>query len=99
MKPDQRDAIEALLERSARDFVPLRRSFLQRRTPGGGAAPLSWFVKREKALDLYLLMHALASSEPWDVLLSTRVWARLLGMDEGTPATGTFISRQWRWLS
>lgn len=94
----QQKAIAALLERSHRQFVPIRRMLVQRRTAAKGAGPLAAFTKRDAALDLYLLLHALASHEPWDVTLPARVWARLLGRDERSSATTTFLSRQWRWL-
>jgi len=98
MATDQQEAVAALLARSGRDFLPLRRSFLQLRTPGGGAAPLAAFVagRRRRAFDLYLLAHALASREPWDVALPSAVWARLLGLQPS--AAASIISRQWSWL-
>jgi hypothetical protein len=96
----QEEAIEALLERSGRDHVPIRRSFLQRRDRvGGGAGPLSEIVRtrRSVALDLYLLLHALASTEPYDVSLGTAVWARLTGL-QGSSGSSR-IQRSWRWLA
>lgn len=99
MPAEQQEAIAALLERSQREFVPLRRAFVQRRTAAKGGGPLAAFTKREGALDLYLLLHALASRAPWDVVLPARVWVRLLGLDERTEASLTYVSRQWRWLS
>lgn len=94
----QQAAIAALLERSGRDWVPIRRSFTQLRSKGGGAGPLSWFVsqRRRRALDLYLLVHAAASKDPWDVALPASVWARMLGL-EGSGGLST-VSRQWTWL-
>jgi len=94
----QREAIAALLKRSGRQWLPLRRSFTQLRSKGGGAGPLSWFVsgRRRRALDLYLLAHAAASKEPWDVGLPATVWARMLGL-EGSGGL-TSVSRQWTWL-
>lgn len=97
-KPQQQEAIEALLERSRRSFVPLPRGFAQARTEAKGAGPLASFAKRQVALDLYLLVHALASQAPWDVTLPARVWARLLGLDEQSPSSASLISRQWSWL-
>ena len=96
--PSQQEAVEELLRRSRRSFVPLRRSFLQHRGAERGRGPLAAFAKRSTALDLYLLVHALASAPPWDVALPNRVWARLLGVDEEAPATATLIARQWSWL-
>lgn len=98
MLPDQQAAIEALLQRSGRPFVPLRRSFVQDRRRGGGPGPLAAFVtgRRRRALDLYLLLHALASKHPWDVELENVVWARLLGLS-GSSA-GSVVTQQWQWL-
>lgn len=94
----QHAALEALLERSGRDGVPIRRSFTQLRTRGGGAGPLAAFVtdRRRRALDLYLLLHAVASASPYDSTMESSVWARLLGMD--TSSAGSMITRQWNWL-
>ena len=95
---DQREAIDALLTRSGRDAVPLRRSFLQTRGTGAKTGgPLAAFGKREVALDLYLLAHAVVSRSPWDVALPARVWARLVGVTEEQSGR-TLVSRQWAWL-
>jgi hypothetical protein len=82
-----------------RTFVPVARSFLQERKPGGGAAPLSWFVKtkRRRALDLYLLAHALASTEPYDVALPARTWALAIGLPD-TASSRVSISTSFTWL-
>lgn len=82
-----------------RNFVPLSRSFLQERRAGGGAASLSSFVKarRKRALNLYLLCHAFASTEPYDVALSARTWALALGL-EPTPSSRVFVSGTFSWL-
>ncbi len=89
-----------LTERGGRrDFVPLARAFLQMRRRGGGAGPLSWFVKarRRRALELYLLAHAVASVEPYDVALPARVWALALGLPD-TASSRVFVSSSWTWL-
>lgn len=82
-----------------REFVPIRRSFLQARVAGGGAGPLADFVsgRRERALDLYLLIHALASSPPWDIAPGWRAWAAALGMPE-TDASEVSVSKTLSWL-
>ena len=82
-----------------RDFVPIDRAFLQLREHGGGAGPLAAFVstRRKRALDLYLLGHALASTPPYDGALPAWAWARALGMPE-TPSSRVFISTTWSWL-
>jgi hypothetical protein len=96
--PEQKAAVEALLERSGRSFVPIRRSFVQDRHRGGGPGPLAAFVtgRRRRALDLYLLLHALASRAPWDVELPGIVWARLLGLSGAS--VGSVVAQQWQWL-
>ena len=75
----------------------IRRSFTQVRSRGGGAGPLAAFVtgRRRRALDLYLLAHAICSAPPWDVTLGSVVWARLLGLTGGIASV---ITRQWNWL-
>jgi len=78
----------------------MRRSFVQIRQPGaGGAGPLAAFVRGRHAiaLDLYLLGRAVASHEPFDVTLPSRVWARALGLGEVSSAAAT-ISQSWTWL-
>lgn len=94
----QQEAIEALLARSGRDSVPIRRSFTQLRSRGGGPGPLAAFLtgRRRRALDLYLLAHAVCSAPPWDVTLGSVVWGRLLGLSSSGLAS--MISRQWSWL-
>jgi hypothetical protein len=87
-----------------RNFVPISRSFLQQRhqpkgSPRGGPGPLSKFVTahRKRALDLWLLLHTIASTQPWDVGLPAWVWATALGMPD-TAASHVFISNTWSWL-
>ena len=53
--------------------------------------------RRRLALDLWLLLHAAAAAEPWDVTLPAMVWGRTLGL-AGTAASETTISRNWSWL-
>lgn len=98
MTDEQRAAVLALLKRSGRRAVPLRRSFVQQPRPGGGAGPLADFVvgRRRRALDLYLLLRAGASAPPWDVELPSVVWGRMLGLPR--QASGSAIGRQWQWL-
>lgn len=91
--PPQIDALAELLGSSRRDFVPIRKTFPQLRdaedTPQPG--PLAAIVARgvPSALDQLLLIHARAAGRldgdelNYDVRLSARVWARLLGLDEG----------------
>jgi len=87
--------------RGRRVFVPIARGFLQHRGDGDrrGPGPLSWFVKahRERALKLYLFAHALASAEPYDVALTARTWANVLGLPE-SPSARVSISESWSWI-
>jgi hypothetical protein len=95
----QAKTIAALLERSSRDEVPIRRSFVQRPERGGGAGPLARFVRhrRGRALDLYLLVHAVASAPPYDAAFPAAVWARALGLSASS-SSETLVSKSWTWL-
>jgi len=95
-----RETLDDLLDRTRRNEVPIRRSFLQvpkgRRSEPG---PLKAFVTagRPRALDLYLLLHSGAAAEPWDVTQPAMSWARMLNMPP-TRSSETTISRSWSWL-
>lgn len=88
-----------LLNRSRRRSVPIRRSFLQVQGPPKRPGPLKAFVegRRPVALDLWLLLHAGAASDPWDVRQPAMSWGRMLRMPQ-TTATETTVSRNWSWL-
>lgn len=76
--------------------MPIRRTFVQQGLKGKPhPGPLANLVRAHdgRALKLWLLLMAGASSNPWDVTLSARVWARAAGVDE--PAG---ISKVWRRL-
>lgn len=107
---DRQYTIEFYLERSKRDALPLALGFLQLRSeqnrplPG----PLSEFVRRGRgrALEQYLLLHAIASGEEggFDVRLGAATWARAVG-GYFDPETGVVeqaalhaVSRNWRFL-
>ncbi len=93
-------AMALLAERGGRrNFVPLARGFLQKRVRGGGPGPLAWFVRshRHRALQLYLLAHALASTDPYDVAMPARTWAAALGLPD-TPSSRVSLSDSWSWL-
>jgi hypothetical protein len=93
------ETIEALLERSHRDHVPIRRSFVQAPSRGGGPGPIASFVheRRGRTLDLYLLAHAVASASPYDVRFPAAVWARALSVAHYDSAS-SMVSKQWSWL-
>lgn len=97
-----------MLGSSQRDFVPVRKTFAQLRTKTGDpcAGPLAAIVSRgvSSALDQYLLVHSRAAGKPdgetlnYDVGLSARVWARLLGLAEDESGRRT-VGRNWSALS
>jgi hypothetical protein len=93
------ETLEDLLRRSRRTRVPIRRSFLQTGNRSSRPGPLHRFVaeRRPRALDIYALLHAGASAEPWDVTQPAMSWARMLSMPE-TASSEASISRTWSWL-
>ncbi len=93
------DTLLDLLDRSRRRNVPIRRLFLQIPGPPKEPGPLARFVegRRPVALDLWLLLHAGASSDPWDVRQPAMSWARMLDLPQ-TLSSETTISRNWTWL-
>lgn len=98
----QKETIGLLLVRSKRPTatVPIHTSFVQQgpqAKPKPG--PLAAFVKqrREKALDLYLLVHAVASGGDFSVTEWSTTWARCIGLFDMTSGP-TAVSRAWRWL-
>jgi DNA-binding transcriptional ArsR family regulator len=106
--PPQINALRELLGSSRRDFVPIRKRFVQLRdddhNPQPG--PLAVIVQRgvPTALNQLLLLHARAAGRPdgdtlnYDVGLSARVWARLLGLAEDDSGRRT-VGRNWKALT
>lgn len=96
----QQGTVNALLASAGRstNSVPLRTTFVQQgsqRHPRPG--PLHHLVRAhdERALDLFLLHRALASSEPWDVTRDSRVWARTLGLPTPKDTGAAGVSKTW----
>lgn len=87
-----------MLKPTGRDAVPIRRVFVQPEE-GEGAGPLAELVSNhdERALDLYLLLHAKASGGDYDVTLGAAVWARALGL-AATANGKTAVSKAWKRL-
>jgi|SRR5579875_2502114 len=84
--PTRAQTVEAMLERTGRKAVPIRRAFIQSETPdahGSRGALLARIVhtRDASALDAYLLIHAMASSEPFDTEYPAVSWVRALGLD------------------
>jgi DNA-binding transcriptional ArsR family regulator len=105
--PSQIDALTEMLGSSRRSFVPIRKSLVQLRDEDGDPLPgaLARIVRRgvPSALDQLLLLHARAAGRPdgdglnYDVGLSARVWARLLGLAEDETGRRT-VGRNWKAL-
>lgn len=103
MKPEDiatpRETVDALLKSANRQHgaVPLRRSFVQQGTrsvPEPG--PLAALVRNgdRRGLDLFLLLKAVASSEPYNSHRGASVWARALS-HTGVPTDEQAISKIW----
>jgi hypothetical protein len=90
---------DELLGSQTRRGPAIRAAFLQERGGGRAPGPLHLFVRERRlfALQLYLLLHSIARSDPWDVALPAATWARALDKT-GNGAEGT-VSRSWRWLA
>lgn len=101
----QNETIETLLARTKRrgpePSVPVRKTFLQQgtgreRTPG----PIADLCSNhdDRALDLYLLVMAIASSsEPYTTSLPAAAWARMLGLSDSAN-TKQAVSKTFRRL-
>lgn len=84
--PSREQAVEAMLDRTGRRAVPIRRAFIQSEKPdaaGSRGALLARMVHTRDvaALDAYLLIHAMASSEPFDTEYPAVSWVRALDLD------------------
>jgi hypothetical protein len=94
--------IEALLEASKRNLLPLSYRFVQHRDTQdkGVAGPIAAFVKAHnlRGLHQYLLAHAAASGGAFEVTRDSRVWARALGLDDERPSSRAAVSKGWSWL-
>lgn len=95
------DTVERLLDTSGRTGrrVPIRNAFVQRHgSPDVEPGPLADLIRRrdQRALLLYLLILARASSAPWDVSQPAAVWARALNIaaeSSGRAAVSKAIGR------
>jgi hypothetical protein len=93
------DTVDAIASSAGRVFIPIRKSFIQKKVGGRSApGPLAKFVTAgdRTGLLLYLLALTKASTAPWDVALHSAVWARALGVPEPTSKTArSRISKAW----
>jgi hypothetical protein len=101
--PAQTATIAAALEAAKRPgkAVPIRRTFLQQGTQANPKpGPLKAIVERhdDTALDLFLLLLAGASSDPWDVTRDSRAWGRAIGHGSDVDHGRSIVSKAWRRL-
>lgn len=100
----QDDMLRVLLERSRRGAVPIRTEFIQRSrtyitdSPSRGAA-LGDLVSAgdSRGIHAYLLVHAIASHEPWDCIYPSHTWVMALGIDQTAEVASAkaALSRVW----
>lgn len=89
---------DALLGSQHRGRTAIRSAFVQERGGERAPGPLHKFVRERRlfALQLYLLLHCVASGKPWDYAMPAASWARAL---DRTNASGeATVSRSWSWL-
>jgi hypothetical protein len=101
-RPDPQLTINALLDASNREHLPLAKTFVQQRNAKGKGCPgpLSKFTAKhhERALRQYLLCHAVASGGDWGAAYPSQVWARGLRLDGTQLSARSAVSRNWAWL-
>lgn len=98
------ETVDALVERSGRRKIPLRRTFVQRKDDANKSVPgpMAEFVSANDrfGLLLFLLLMTCASAGEFDVSHHSAVWARALGLARPTEATArTRVSKAWHRLS
>jgi hypothetical protein len=100
---DRQERVKLLLELTRRRIVPIRNSFVQQgrgrsTTPG----PLAKFLTGhdDRGLEAYLLVHAMASAEPWNCRLPSQAWVGALGLNDDAEidSARTAVSKTMRRL-
>lgn len=88
----------ALLGIQQRSRTAIRSAFVQERGGNRAPGPLHKFVRERRllALQLYLLLHCVASGDPWDYAMPAAGWARAL--DKTNASAEATVSRSWSWL-
>src|SRR4051812_16342428 len=88
-----------LLGGQTRRGPSIRSAFIQERGGARAPGPLHFFVRERRlfALQLYLLLHCIARSAPWDAALPASTWARAL--DKTNKGAEGTVSRSWSWLA
>lgn len=95
--PARAEVLGLMLKATGRGGVPIRSDFVQLRekdADGSRRGLLSKFTTDERALDAYLLIHALASSKaPYSAKYPSGTWALAAGFDR--EATMTSARQRW----
>jgi hypothetical protein len=98
---DENDTLRFLLRRSkSRSGLTLRHAFVHHPEAGGGPGPLKAFLRRDDALDLYLLILLVGRGGSGTVTFPLATWSRAVGRGDGEGAelwaskTITFIEQQ-----
>lgn len=84
-RPDRRTMLLQMLAGTKRGAVPIRSAFIQKpRTAGPRRGNmLEVFARNERAVDAYLLIHAMASaSSPYDAKWPIETWVQVARFDE-----------------
>jgi hypothetical protein len=100
---DRQERVELLLEQARRGIVPIRNSFVQQgRGRSTKPGPLAKFLTGhdDRGLEAYLLVHAIASAEPWNCRLPSQAWVGALGLNGGAEidSARTAVSKTMRRL-
>src|SRR4051812_14233013 len=83
----ENETLDWLLAKSkSRRGLALRHGFVHVPTRGGGPGPLKAFLRRDGALDLYLLILLIGSRGSHKVELPLAVWSRALGRGDDRAA-------------
>jgi len=90
--PERADLLRTMLNSTGRGGVPIRRAFVQSPEPDGDGTrqgPMASLVNDPATLDVYLLIHALASSRtPYDARYQSSAWAIMAGFTTFSEMTG-----------
>lgn len=90
--PERMDLLRTMLKATGRGGVPVRRAFVQTLEPdeeGSRRGPMASLMSDPATLDVYLLIHALASSRaPYDARYQSAAWAIMAGFTISSELTG-----------
>lgn len=90
--PERMELLRTMLTATGRGGVPVRRAFVQALEPdeeGSRRGPMASLISDPATLDVYLLIHALASSRvPYDARYQSAAWAIMAGFTINSELTG-----------